>query len=96
MPRTFWSTVAAGAVAAASFSFVSSGSAQEILTLQNAKRSRHCAPPLTWSSSLAAAAQTWANGCSLSHSAPGSRPNQGENLAWGSGSFSAAASAVNS
>jgi hypothetical protein len=68
--------------------------AQEMLTLQNAKRSRHCAPPFTWSTKLAAAAQSWANGCSLSHSNPGARPNQGENLAWGSGSFSTASSSV--
>lgn len=68
--------------------------AQEMLTLQNAKRSRHCAPPLTWSSTLAAAAQTWANGCSFDHSSNASRPNQGENLAWGSGSFASASSAV--
>jgi hypothetical protein len=43
---------------------------------------------------LAAAAQAWAKGCSFNHSAAGSRPNQGENLAWGSGSFSTAASSV--
>jgi glioma pathogenesis-related protein 2 len=67
---------------------------QEILTLQNAKRSRHCAPALTWSSTLAAAAQSWANGCSKGHSAPNTRPNQGENLAWGSGSFATASSSV--
>ena len=67
--------------------------AQEMLTLHNAKRSRHCAPDLTWSSTLAAAAQSWANGCSLSHA---DLPDEGENLSWGSGSFSTASSTVDS
>jgi len=69
-------------------------SAQEMLTLHNAKRNAHCAPPLAWSSTLAAAAQSWANRCQFVHSPRESRPNQGENLAWGSGSFASAASSV--
>jgi hypothetical protein len=69
-------------------------SAQEVLTLHNAKRSVHCAPSLTWSPTLAAAAQVWANRCQFVHSPPESRPGQGENLAWGSGSFASATSSV--
>jgi hypothetical protein len=76
--------------------------AQEMLTLQNAKRSLHCAPPFTWSNTLAAAAQQWANACTrdpnnsavFAHSPASSRPNQGENLAWGTGSFATASSSV--
>jgi hypothetical protein len=71
--------------------------AQEILTLQNAKRSMHCAPPFTWSDALAAAAQRWANACTRDpmdprrfvHSPAGDRPDQGENLAWGTGNLDA-------
>jgi uncharacterized protein YkwD len=94
VPRTFQFIAVAGAFATASLLFAAAGSAQEILTLQNANRSRHCAPPLTWSSTLAAGAQAWANGCSRTHSDRSSRPNQGENLFWGSGSFSTPKAAV--
>ena len=94
MKRTF-RFLALAALGHTIFSFSSNSLwAQEILTLQNAKRSRHCAPALTWSNTLAAAAQAWASGCSIKHSDPGTRPNQGENLAWGSGSFSTASSSV--
>jgi len=65
-----------------------------MLSLHNARRARHCAPPMTWSAALAASAQTWANRCQFVHSAPGERGGAGENLAWGTGSFASAASSV--
>lgn len=51
-----------------------------LLNAHNAYRARHCTPPLTWSSELAASAQKWANRCVFNHD-----PNNelGENLAWG-------------
>jgi uncharacterized protein YkwD len=65
--------------------------AQEMLALHNAKRRLHCAPDLTWSSDLAAAAQAWADRCEFSHAPRAENPNQGENLARGAGSLGAAA-----
>ena len=54
--------------------------AQTLLDMHNAYRARHCAPPLTWSTQIAAEAQRWANRCVTEHD-----PNNelGENLAWG-------------
>lgn len=58
---------------------------QQMLSAHNAYRAKHCVAPLTWSATLAAAAQKWANGCSLTHSGGG----YGENLWWGTaGAFS--------
>lgn len=58
---------------------------QPLLDAHNAARAKHCAPPLTWSPKLAAAAQAWADqlaaGCTFEHS-PNNR--YGENLAGGS------------
>ncbi len=63
-----------------------SSTAQRFVAAHNADRAKHCAPPLTWSSKLEAAAQKWADslkaqGCKFGHS-----PNNsyGENLAAGS------------
>lgn len=52
----------------------------ETLSLHNAKRAMHRTPALSWSSSLAAEAQEWADQCSLSHSGFN---GVGENLYWG-------------
>jgi uncharacterized protein YkwD len=65
--------------------------AQEMLALHNAKRRAHCAPDLTWSSELAAAAQAWADRCEFAHAPRSVNPSQGENLARGAGSLGAAA-----
>jgi uncharacterized protein YkwD len=51
-----------------------------IVTMHNAYRALHCAPPLTWSAELAASAQQWANKCGMTH---GPHGRFGENLAWG-------------
>jgi uncharacterized protein YkwD len=61
--------------------------AQEMLALHNAKRRVHCAPELTWSSELAAAAQAWADRCEFAHAPRSVNPSQGENLARGAGSL---------
>src|SRR5262245_13291718 len=52
----------------------------------NRYRAQHCSPPLTWSATLAARAQRWADrlrdhGCALQHS----QGEYGENLAAGTG-----------
>lgn len=54
-----------------------------MLAAHNRLRSKHCAPPLVWSSELAATAQRWAHalrdrGCAFEHS----RSPYGENLAF--------------
>jgi len=46
-----------------------------MLAAHNEKRKLHCVAPLTWSSRLAEAAQSYANECNFAHGA------QGENLA---------------
>jgi len=61
-----------------------SADSQTILDTHNRYRAQHCAPPLTWSPKLAAAAQLWANtlkakGCAFEHSGGPT----GENLAAG-------------
>jgi hypothetical protein len=69
-----------------------------MLAAHNAYRKTQCAPPLTWSPQLAAAAQDWANKCSFAHS-PGawqSADGYGENLYWGSGPVGDAGHAVKS
>jgi len=58
--------------------------AQQLLDHHNRYRAQHCAPPLTWSPKLAAAAQLWANqlkakDCAFEHSGGPT----GENLAAG-------------
>lgn len=52
-----------------------------IVAAHNERRARHCAPPLRWSTTVAAAAQGWADqlnarGCAFEHS----RGSYGENL----------------
>jgi uncharacterized protein YkwD len=58
--------------------------AAQYVDAHNGYRKQHCAPPLTWSSELAKAAQAWADslkkqGCAFEHS----RTRYGENLAGG-------------
>ncbi|KAL1918288.1 uncharacterized protein VTP21DRAFT_2948 [Calcarisporiella thermophila] len=65
---------------------LSQGDIATILDAHNRLRARHGAPPLTWSDSLANAAQSWANQCRMEHS----HGKFGENLAWGSSSWRAA------
>ena len=60
-------------------------SAQAFLDAHNRVRAKHCAPPTTWSPTLAQVAQKWADelaakGCAFGHS-PGRK--YGENLAAG-------------
>ena len=56
--------------------------AETLLNAHNAVRANYCVPVLTWSAEVAATAQQWADGCSMSHSSGG---DYGENLAWGGG-----------
>jgi hypothetical protein len=102
MTRTFGLVVLAWLALATSWLDAGSAFGQEMLTSQNANRRLHCALPFTWSNTLVAAAQTWANKCThdpnnpanFAHD-PNARANgQGENLAWGTGNFTAQ-SAVN-
>jgi pathogenesis-related protein 1 len=66
----------------------STGSADIIayLNAHNTVRSKHGAKALVWNSTLATAAQKWANGCVFKHSGGALGP-YGENLAAGTGSF---------
>ncbi len=57
-----------------------SAEAQQWLDAQNAYRSTHGVSPLTWSDTLAASAQAWADTCPSGHSGSG----YGENIAWAS------------
>jgi uncharacterized protein YkwD len=55
-----------------------------LLGLHNAYRAQHCVPALSWSASLAASAQAWAEKCSLMFHSPRDRSQRySENLAWG-------------
>ena len=54
-----------------------------MLNAHNAARAKHGVPPLSWSASLAKAAQAWADRCVFEHSST----NYGENLAQGTGDF---------
>jgi len=56
----------------------------------NSIRAQHGASPLSWSDDLASSAQSWAEGCQFRHS-DGAVGPFGENLAAGTGSFTAAA-----
>jgi len=62
---------------------------QAYLDGHNVIRAKHNAAPLTWSSTLASAAETWAKRCVFEHSG-GSLGSYGENLSAGSGSFTIA------
>lgn len=62
-----------------------SGSAEVIVDAHNRYREKHCAPPVTWSPTLAQVAQKWADtlkakGCMFGHS---NNNKYGENLAAG-------------
>src|SRR5262249_22038898 len=66
-----------------------------VVDAHNRAREKHCAPPLRWSSSLAASAQRWAHtlrsrGCALAHS----EGRYGENLAGGTAGLLNPASVV--
>ncbi len=66
-----------------------------LLAEHNRVRARHCAPPLVWSTKLAAAAQAWAehlrdHGCGFDHS----QSPYGENLAGGTAGMLDAAGIV--
>jgi uncharacterized protein YkwD len=53
---------------------------QAIFDAHNSYRAKHCVPPLTWSSELAASSQHWANRCDFNHDEDSPH---GENLFWG-------------
>lgn len=78
--------VAAGAIAMNTGLTAQESMAGEILAAHNAYRAELSLPELTWSDSLQAHAQVWANklaakgGHSLQHSTIGERPGEGENL----------------
>ena len=83
MTRMSWMALAApaaGLIMLAATGAASADDAQSLLDAHNGFRDRYCVPAMTWSSDLAASAQSWAEGCSMSHSSGG---NYGENLAWG-------------
>jgi len=65
------------------------------LSAHNSVRSQHGAGDLTWSNTLADAAQKWADGCKFVHSG-GSLGPYGENLAAGTGSSYNIAAAIKS
>ena len=52
---------------------------KRLLDEHNARRKKHCAAPLAWSSEVAAVAQKWAERCKFEHS----KGTYGENLAMG-------------
>ncbi|KAK7022037.1 hypothetical protein VNI00_017072 [Paramarasmius palmivorus] len=60
--------------------------ADQWLEAHNSVRAQHNAQPLTWNNQVAAAAQNWANRCTMQHSG-GQVGSYGENLAWGTGNF---------
>ncbi|EPT04257.1 hypothetical protein FOMPIDRAFT_1021941 [Fomitopsis schrenkii] len=62
----------------------SSSDIDKYLSDHNTVRAQHGAAALTWNNTLAAAAQSWANGCVFKHSG-GSLGPYGENLAAGTG-----------
>jgi uncharacterized protein YkwD len=53
--------------------------ARAIVEQHNARRAKHCAPPLAWSNEVATVAQAWADRCVFQHS----QGKYGENLAMG-------------
>jgi pathogenesis-related protein 1 len=59
---------------------VTAAKRQAIVDLHNKYRAQHCAPALTWSNEIAAAAQRWADKCRFSHN---TADKFGENIAWG-------------
>lgn len=70
-----------GAVALAATASPTAGSVQQLaLSAHNSFRAQHGAQPLAWNTTLASAAQTWANKCVFQHS-NGALGPWGENLA---------------
>jgi len=67
----------------------------QYLSAHNSVRLQHGASPLTWSSTLASAAQQWVDGCKFQHSG-GSLGPYGENLAAGTGNSYDIAAAIES
>jgi uncharacterized protein YkwD len=70
--------------------------AKALTDAHNRLRARHCAPPLAWSTKLAASAQQWAgtlraHGCAMQHSGG----PHGENLAGGTAGLLDEAAVVN-
>jgi len=57
----------------------------EILSVHNRERAAVCVSNINWDPSIAAIAQSWANGCSFQHSM---RQGYGENIASGSSGYS--------
>jgi uncharacterized protein YkwD len=74
---------------------VSAADRDAYLRAHNNERAKHGAAALTWSTTLEAAAQKWANKCVFKHSG-GTLGPYGENLAAGTGSAYSIASAVGS
>lgn len=56
---------------------------QTILDAHNQYRAKHCVAPLTWSPTVAAQAQNWANQCAFQHSGS----SYGENIWWGTAGY---------
>ncbi|RPD62842.1 PR-1-like protein [Lentinus tigrinus ALCF2SS1-6] len=88
----FLSVAAAGPLVARD---ASSSDISAYLSAHNTVRSQHRVSALTWSSDLAAKAQSWANGCVFQHSG-GKLGPYGENLAAGTGSSYGIATAIKS
>ncbi|KAG5733257.1 Protein PRY1 [Termitomyces sp. T112] len=72
-------------LAASAFAQTSSSDIATYLSSHNTVRAQHGAAPLTWNTTLASKAQTWANKCVFKHSG-GTLGPFGENLAAGTGS----------
>ncbi len=67
---------------------------QSLLPAHNSYRAKHGAPAMTWSASLAADAQNWANQCVFQHAPFEARNGAGENLALWSGTTRPASAAA--
>jgi len=74
---------------------VSGSDIDQYLSAHNTVRAQHGAAALTWSDTLASAAQKWADGCVFKHSG-GSLGPYGENLAAGTGGSYDIAAAIKS
>lgn len=106
MNLTYLSVVLALAAIPQAFAATSPGDISAYLSAHNTVRAKHGATALTWSETLATAAQKWASGCVFQHSGGSLGPYGGntthsthsepmliitlENLAAGTGSYSIA------
>jgi uncharacterized protein YkwD len=79
---------AAAAAGPAAKGLVTAQSVSGMLQQHNTYRATHGAPAMVWDTTLANAAQAWANGCQCQHG------SSGENLYWGSGNDLNAAAAA--